>query len=221
MKYSIIVAGGSGSRMKSDIPKQFLSIGGKPIIIITLEKFLSINDNTVILVLPKSSFEYWEQLKENYSTEIQEIKVVEGGNTRFLSVKNGLSNIPSDRGLVAVHDAVRPFVTIETIEKTFETAEQLQSAVVYVDSKDSIRMITTNGNEAVDRSKVKIIQTPQTFDLALLKEAYLMEEKNTFTDDASVFEDFGRTIHLVEGDYTNIKITTPEDIAMAEFLMTF
>jgi 2-C-methyl-D-erythritol 4-phosphate cytidylyltransferase len=221
MKYSIIVAGGSGSRMKSDMPKQFLSIVGKPIIIITLEKFLSVKDNTVILVLPKSSFEYWENLKSGFSKEIQNIQVVEGGKTRFQSVKNGLKAITADYGLVAVHDAVRPFVSVETIEKTFETALQLQSAVVYVDSKDSIRMITTNGNEAVDRTKIKIIQTPQTFDLKLLKEAYLLEEKSTFTDDASVFEDFGKIIHLVEGDYTNIKITTPEDIALAEFLMTF
>jgi 2-C-methyl-D-erythritol 4-phosphate cytidylyltransferase len=221
MKYSIIVAGGSGSRMKSDMPKQFLCIAGKPIIIITLEKFLSVKDNTVILVLPKSSFEYWENLKSGFSKEIQNIQVVEGGKTRFQSVKNGLKAITTDDGLVAVHDAVRPFVSVETIEKTFETSLQLKSAVVYVDSKDSIRMITNKGNEAVDRSKIKIIQTPQTFDLKLLKEAYLLEEKSTFTDDASVFEDFGKTIHLVEGDYTNIKITTPEDIALAEFLMTF
>jgi 2-C-methyl-D-erythritol 4-phosphate cytidylyltransferase len=215
-KYAIIVAGGSGSRMKSEIPKQFLLLGGIPILVRTLQTFLSIENLHVILVLPQDSIAYWQNIKGDYFTEIHKIITVKGGNTRFQSVRNGLNSISDQEGLVAVHDGVRPFISKEIIENSFLVAGQKGSAVVAVDSKDSVRLLENEKNRAVDRNTVKLIQTPQTFDLGLLKKAFLTDEKPFFTDDASVVEYFGHEIFLVEGDYRNIKITTPEDILIGE-----
>lgn len=215
-KYAIIVAGGSGSRMKSEIPKQFLLLGGIPILVRTLKTFLSIEDLQVVLVLPQDSIDYWQKIKGDYFEENHKIITVIGGATRFQSVRNGLSSISAREGLVAVHDGVRPFISKEIIENSFLVAGQKGSAVVAVDSIDSVRLLENEKNRAVDRNTVKLIQTPQTFDLNLLKKAFMTDEKPFFTDDASVVEYFGQEIFLVDGDYRNIKITTPEDILIGE-----
>lgn len=212
-KYAIIVAGGSGSRMKSDIPKQFIEIGGLPILMHTLKRFKEAEpDIELILVLPESQFEYWNQLCDKYPTVTH--KLVSGGNTRFQSGLNGLKTIDNE-GLVAIHDGVRPFVSPEIIRESFKIAAEKGTAVVSVPSKDSVRV---NG-QAIDRSTVRLIQTPQTFQVSLIKKAFETEELSTFTDDASVAEHAGFEIHLTEGNYENIKITTPEDLLWAEVLL--
>lgn len=218
-KYAIIVAGGSGSRMKASVPKQFLPLGNKPILVHTIEKFLQIRDLSIILALPADAIAYWQKNCILYFSDLSRLSVVEGGKTRFQSVKNALFSIEENVGLVAVHDGVRPFVTTEIIEKSFELALQNSSAVVCVDSKDSVRLLDESGNKAIDRKNVKLIQTPQTFDLGMLKLAYEVEDNNIFTDDASVVEHFGKTINLMEGDYKNIKITSPEDMEIAEIFL--
>lgn len=218
-KYAIIVAGGSGSRMKSAVPKQFLPLGNKPILVHTIEKFLKINDLSIIIALPADAIAYWQKIRNTYFSDLSRIKVVEGGNTRFQSVKKALFSIEENVGLVAVHDGVRPFVTTEIIQKSFEMASTNSSAVVCVDSKDSVRLLDESGNRAIDRKNVKLMQTPQTFDLDLLKKAYEVEDNDVFTDDASVVEHFGKTIYLMAGDYKNIKITSPEDMEIAEIFL--
>ncbi len=202
--------------MKSEIPKQFLLLGGIPILVRTLKTFLSIEDLQVVLVLPQDSIDYWQKIKGDYFEENHKIITVIGGATRFQSVRNGLSSISAREGLVAVHDGVRPFISKEIIENSFLVAGQKGSAVVAVDSIDSVRLLENEKNRAVDRNTVKLIQTPQTFDLNLLKKAFMTDEKPFFTDDASVVEYFGQEIFLVDGDYRNIKITTPEDILIGE-----
>jgi 2-C-methyl-D-erythritol 4-phosphate cytidylyltransferase len=212
-KYAIIVAGGSGSRMKSDIPKQFIEIGGLPILTHTLKRFKEAEpDIELILVLPESQFEYWNQLCDKYPT-VPHI-LVSGGHTRFQSGLNGLKTIDNE-GLVAIHDGVRPFVSPAIIQESFKVAAEKGTAVVSVPSKDSVRV---NG-QAIDRSTVRLIQTPQTFQVSLIKKAFETEELSTFTDDASVAEHAGFEIHLTEGNYENIKITTPEDLLWAEVLL--
>lgn len=218
-KYAIIVAGGSGSRMKACVPKQFLLLGNKPILVHTIEKFLQINNLSIVLVLPADAIAYWQKNCTLYFSDLSRLNVVEGGKTRFQSVKNALFSIEANVGLVAVHDGVRPFVTTEIIEKSFNLASQNSSAVVCVDSKDSVRLLDESGNRAIDRKNVKLIQTPQTFDLEILKKAYEVEDNDIFTDDSSVVEHFGKAIHLMEGDYKNIKITSPEDMEIAEIFL--
>ena len=212
-KYAIIVAGGSGSRMKTDIPKQFIEVGGLPILMHTLRRFKEADENIeIILVLPESQFDYWNELCKNYPTVPH--KLVKGGKTRFQSGLNGLQVIDSE-GLVAIHDGVRPFVSTEIINESFRIAAEKGTAVVSVPSKDSVRV---NGL-AIDRSTVRIIQTPQTFQISLIKKAFETEELSTFTDDASVAEHAGFKINLIEGNYENIKITTPEDLLWAEEIL--
>jgi 2-C-methyl-D-erythritol 4-phosphate cytidylyltransferase len=212
-KYAIIVAGGSGSRMKSDIPKQFIEVGGLPILMHTLKRFEEAEPEIeLILVLPESQFEYWSQLCDQYPTVPHQL--VKGGNTRFQSGLNGLKAIENE-GLVAIHDGVRPFVSAEIIQESFKVANEKGTAVVSVPSKDSVRV---NG-QAIDRSTVRLIQTPQTFQIPLIKKAFETEELSTFTDDASVAEHAGFTINLIEGSYENIKITTPEDLQWAEIIL--
>ena len=213
-KYAIIVAGGSGSRMNSDVPKQFIEIGGLPILMHTLKRFKEADAQIeIILVLPESQFEYWFDLCKNYSTVPHQL--VKGGKTRFQSGLSGLQVIDGE-GLVAIHDGVRPFVSIDIINESFKIAAEKGTAVASVASKDSIRV---NG-QSIDRSTVKLIQTPQTFQISLIKKAFETEELNTFTDDASVAEHAGFKINLIEGSYENIKITTPEDLLWAEVLMS-
>ena len=217
--FSIIVAGGSGSRMRSEIPKQFLMLGGKPILVHTIEQFLKIDKNQIILALPKDTIDYWDKIKGRYFNENVRIKVVEGGGTRFQSVKNALFSIEEQEGLVAVHDGVRPFISVDIIQQSFILAKERKAAVVYVDSKDSIRILENQTNRALERKNVKLVQTPQTFDLEMLKKAYQVADNPYFTDDASVVEFAGNAIFLLEGDYKNIKITTPEDLVIGEFFL--
>ena len=216
-KYAIIVAGGSGNRMKSDLPKQFIDIGGLPILMHTLKKFKEADaDIELILVLPETQFEFWQELCEIHSEFMKTIphQLVAGGNSRFQSGKNGLQVIENE-GLVAIHDGVRPFISSEIINESFRIAQEKGTAVASVASKDSVRV---NG-QAIDRATVRLIQTPQTFQISLLKKSFETEELATFTDDASVVEHAGFTINLIEGSYENIKITTPEDLLWAEVLL--
>ncbi len=215
-QYALVVAGGSGLRMGTEIPKQFLLLKGKPVLMHTLQKFS--NCKQIVLVLPEAQLAYWNELCTKYNFSLPHT-IVKGGNERFYSVLNGLNALPND-GLVAIHDGVRPCVSIDVINEAFATAEKLGNAIVAVPSKDSIRMVNDGKSVGVDRSKYYLIQTPQVFNLTLLKEAYSSTTyQTTFTDDASVFEQAGHSINLVKGEYTNIKITTPEDLPLAELFL--
>lgn len=219
-RFSIIVAGGSGSRMNNLTPKQFLLLDNKPILIHTLEKFLAIKNNKILLILPLEYIQFWEDIKMKYGKKIADIQVIAGGKTRFQSVKNGLNAINEEIGLVAIHDAVRPLIEVEKINEAFELSKIKPAVVLAVDAKDSVRIVTEeNVNKAIDRKSVKLIQTPQVFNLRFLKKAYLQQELDWFTDDASVIENDGVMITLLEGHYSNIKITTPEDLILAKILL--
>lgn len=217
--YAIIVAGGNGSRMKTEIPKQFLPLNGKPILIHTIEKFLQIPAIEIIIVLPKNDINYWDEMAKSNET-IQKfknsIKITFGGASRFQSVKNGLNTIKTD-GLVAVHDGVRPLVNFEIIQNSYRVAAEKGTAVTSVWVKDSVRQYNEKGESiALDRTKLKLVQTPQTFQVNLIKKAFEVSEQSFFTDCASVLEFSGENITLIDGSYENIKITTPEDIIIAE-----
>jgi len=216
-KFAIIVAGGSGKRMGKKTPKQFMLVGGKPILIHTLERFLSYSSTLqIILVLPVNEMKAWYALCDKHEF-YPAILTVTGGNSRFQSVKNGLNRISAKEGLVAVHDGVRPFVTPEIIAKSFEIAAEKGGAVTCVSSKDSIRLVTKDcNNEAVDRSTYRLVQTPQTFRLDWMRLAFNTPEQDSFTDCASVLNAAGYPVTLIEGAYENIKITTPEDLLWAE-----
>ena len=217
-KIAIIVAGGKGERMNANIPKQFLEIQGKPILMHTLEVFNRFDAGIrLILVSPKVQIKYWNELcaKHNFGLKHQ---IVAGGQSRFNSVKNGLQAIKSP-AMVAVHDGVRPLVSVETITRCFETAEKFDTAIPVVDLVDSIRQVSENGSKSVDRNAYKLVQTPQVFDADLLLKAYGQEYTPLFTDDASVVEALGTKIYLVEGNRENIKITTEFDLKMAESIM--
>lgn len=199
--------------MKSAVPKQFLTLRGKPILQHTIERFLEVLPaQQIVLVLPSTDFQTWELLcnEHNFHPAIQ---MVTGGNTRFQSVRNGLGVIPNIDGLVAVHDGVRPFVSSEIIQNSYETAARTGSAVTCVSVKDSVRVVGTDGvSQAVDRSLYRLIQTPQTFQLPNFRQAFQVEEQPFFTDCASVMEYAGFSITLIDGAYENIKITTPDDL---------
>jgi 2-C-methyl-D-erythritol 4-phosphate cytidylyltransferase len=217
-QYALIVAGGKGTRIKSKTPKQFLELCGKPILLHTIGAFLKYDPSiTIILVLPANDLKLWTEIVEKYNFTTPLI-LQEGGDTRFQSVKNGLQKIQGD-GLVAIHDGVRPLVSEEIISTSFKLAAMHQSAVASVELKESIRVTEQNSTKALDRSKFRLIQTPQTFDVQAIKKAYAVSENNTMTDDASVAENAGMAITLFEGSYSNIKITTPEDLLIAEILL--
>ncbi len=219
--WAIIVAGGSGSRMQSVIPKQFLTIDDIPILVRTLHAFWDYNPEiNLIVVLPDNEHARWQEIKQAYDVRIPHT-VVSGGKTRFQSVKNGLSAIEGDEGLVAIHDGVRPFVSPELIQKCYEAAQQTGSGVAAVHLKESIReMVSITESISRDRTKYRLIQTPQTFQVSFIKNAFKLEEQDYFTDDASVYEADGGKISLVEGSYENRKITTPEDLIWAEAFLS-
>ncbi|MCW3103226.1 MAG: 2-C-methyl-D-erythritol 4-phosphate cytidylyltransferase [Bacteroidetes bacterium] len=217
-KYIIIVAGGSGTRMNSAVPKQFMELKGKPVLMHTVEKFTNtFPDAKIIIVLPESLNAEWKALctKHNFSIAHE---LAAGGETRYHSVKNGLALVP-DACLVGIHDAARPLVSKDTILRAFETAEKWGNATPVVPVSDSLRSVRGKENTAVDRSHYSIVQTPQCFHSDLLRKAFLKEYKPEFTDDATVLEAFGEKINLVEGNRENIKITTPQDLLLAEALM--
>ena len=216
-KYALIVAGGVGKRMGSSVPKQFIPIAGQPILMHTLTAFYRYDHKMeIILVLPHSHFNQWTELSLKYDFDIPH-RLVGGGSSRFHSVKNGLDTI--EEGVVAIHDGVRPLVSTDIISASFELAAEKGNAVVAVDLKDSLREMSKNSSKAVDRNRFKIIQTPQTFLVAPLKKAYQVTYTDAITDDASVAEMAGQKINLIEGSYNNLKITTREDIAVAEALL--
>lgn len=215
MDVAIIVAGGTGQRMQSATPKQYLSISGKPIVVHTAEAFMQYSKQLrCVLVLPGPPDAYWETIKEH----LPQAMLVEGGSTRFHSVKNGLAGIGRD-DIVAVHDGVRPLVSRSTIQSSFESARKYGSGVAAVPAKDSLRKGSMDNNTAIARATIFQVQTPQTFSGELLLKAFEQPYQENFTDDASVVESSGHRIHLVDGDYGNIKITTQEDLAIAEALL--
>ena len=218
-KYAVIVAGGSGTRMKREMPKQFIPIAGKPILMHTVEAFEQVKLGVeIILVLPKSQIENWKNLCTQYYFEVSH-QITHGGDSRFQSVKNGLRQIKHEVGLVAIHDGVRLLVESQIILNAFETAEQKGNAVAAVPLKDAIRRVVAGENKGLNRKAYQLIQTPQTFRLDQIKAAFRQEDAPAFTDDATVLEATGEKINLIEGSYRNIKITTPEDLVLAEALL--
>jgi len=242
MEYIIIVAGGKGLRMGSDVPKQFLPIGGKPVLMRTMERFKQYSETIqVILVLPKAQQEYWAQLCKEYDFHMDYL-LADGGETRFHSVQHGLALIPDDaEGVVGVHDGVRPFPSIEVIRRCYETAREAKAVIPVIPVVETLRHLKncTIGSvlssrvwrceplcnsETVPRDEYRLVQTPQCFDIQLLKAANRAADGSpvgaaAFTDDASVVEAFGFDITLVEGNRENIKITTSYDLKIAEILI--
>lgn len=214
-EYAVIVAGGKGTRMGSSLPKQFLTIDGLPILMHTINAFYNYSpDIRIIVVLPQEDFQTWMSLCQQFNFN-KPVELQAGGSTRFQSVKLGLSKISGD-GIVAIHDGVRPLVAPGVIARSFQVATEERSAIAAVSLKESIRLVENNGTKALDRSLFRLIQTPQTFDVALIQAAYKQEEDLRLTDDASVAERAGHQVTLIEGAYENIKVTTPEDLVFAE-----
>jgi len=220
MDYIIIVAGGKGLRMGTDIPKQFLPIGGRPVLMRTLERFREYSaDLRIILVLPEAQQEYWHQLCKEYHFDV-EYTLANGGQTRFHSVQNGLAKVPDDaQGVVGVHDGVRPFPSIEVIRNCYETAREKKAVIPVIPVVETVRHLEGYKSKTVPRGDYRLVQTPQTFDIQLLKAANRQPYNDGFTDDASVVESYGYDITLVEGNRENIKITTPYDMKIAEVLI--
>ena len=219
MDYIIIVAGGKGLRMGGDIPKQFLPIGGKPVLMRTIERFRAYSNNLqIILVLPEAQQDYWKQLCKESAFDV-DYMLTNGGETRFHSVQHGLALIPDDaQGVVGVHDGVRPFPSIEVIKNCYETAREKKAVIPVVPVVETLRHIT-DGTKP--RNEYRLVQTPQCFDIQLLKAANRQPYNDGFTDDASVVEAFGFENTLVEGNRENIKITTPYDIVVAEAIINY
>lgn len=230
-EFVIIVAGGKGLRMGGDIPKQFLPIGGKPVLMRTLEQFRAYSEALqIILVLPEAQQDYWQELCKQYEFQV-DYQIANGGQTRFHSVQNGLALVPDDaEGVVGVHDGVRPFPSIEVIRRCYETARQTKAVIPVIPVVETVRQILPSNQSnpnavsnpssiTVPRDQYRLVQTPQTFDIQLLKAANRQPYNDGFTDDASVVESYGHPITLVEGNRENIKITTPYDITVAEAII--
>lgn len=232
MDYIIIVAGGKGLRMGSDIPKQLLPVGGLPVLMHTIKRFREYSQEMqIILVLPEAQQDYWHGLCKEYAFDV-EYMLANGGETRFHSVKNGLDMIPDDaEGVVGVHDGVRPFPALEVIERCYKTAKETEAVIPVIPVVETLRHIVNvncdsvavngvavNSSITVPRNDYRLVQTPQTFTVSLLKKAYQQPYNDNFTDDASVVEAMGKSITLVEGNRENIKITTPFDLTVAEAL---
>ena len=216
-EYVIIVAGGKGLRMGGEIPKQFLPIGGVPVLMRTLMCFREYStDLQIILVLPYEQQDYWLQLCKEYNFQV-EYQLADGGPTRFHSVQNGLALIPDEaEGVVGVHDGVRPFVSVDVIRRCYEAARIAKAVIPVTPVVETLRHVE-KGN--VFRDRYRLVQTPQVFDIPLLKAANRQPYRDTFTDDASVVEAYGHAVAMVEGNRENIKITTPFDLKMAEVLI--
>lgn len=218
LKYAIIVAGGSGTRMGGNLPKQFLLLNNKPVLYYTLKTFLEAYDDLqIILVLPAEYTDMGQEIIDAWFDK-DRIRITTGGDTRFQSVKNGLQLI-NDESIIFVHDGVRCLLTTGLIHACYEKALQTGSAIPAVKSKDSVRLITEEGNDAFDRNNVMLVQTPQTFHSKILILAFNIDYKDKFTDEASVVEAYGLKVSLVEGEETNIKITKPVDLLIAEVIL--
>lgn len=218
MKYALIVAGGKGLRMGTELPKQFLPIGGKPVLMRTLEAFYAYDSEIqIILVLPRSQQEYWKQLCGEYHFSLPH-RVVDGGETRFHSVKNGLAQVKVP-ALVGVHDGVRPFVSREVIARCYDLAVEKKAVIPVIGVVETVRRVEGEGSVTVNRDDYRLVQTPQVFDAELLKAAYEQLYTPHFTDDASVVEALGVSVFLTPGNRENIKITTPFDLNIADALI--
>ncbi len=218
-KYAIVVAGGSGHRMGSELPKQFLELLGKPIMMHTIEAFYTADITTEILVVLNIDWHaHWQVLCTQHQFKVPHT-VISGGITRFNSVKNALKTL-KEAGFVAVHDAVRPLISTIKINECYEMAQVNGNAIMAVEIKDSIRKrVSDTQTQALNRADYLIVQTPQIFSLAELKKAYTVPFRNEFTDDASVMEYSGKNIFIFPGEHSNIKITYPEDLIFAEILL--
>ena len=216
-EYIIIVAGGKGLRMGGDIPKQFLPVGGRPVLMRTIERFRQYSpDLGIILVLPREQQDYWRELCKTYHFTVDYL-LADGGETRFHSVQHGLALIPDEaQGVVGVHDGVRPFVAIDVIRRCFDTAHKAKAVIPVAPVVETLRHIPSQKN--VLRSDYCLVQTPQVFDIQLLKAANRQPYCDAFTDDASVVEAYGHPVTMVEGNRENIKITTPFDLKIAAML---
>ena len=220
-KYALIVAGGSGTRLGAPIAKQYLPVGKLPILMHTLSKFHAYDPKLVIvLVIPGMDFDYWKSLCRQYDFSVPH-QLVAGGQSRFQSVKNGLDAIGHGKGTVAIHDGVRPFVNEMVIDQSFKTAELTGSAIAVVELKDSIRKVDASGTSVFqNRNEFRLVQTPQTFQLEKIKQAFEVEESAAFTDDATVYEHQGWQVSLIPGNLENIKITTKDDLEYADYLVS-
>lgn len=217
-KYVVIVAGGSGKRMGTQLPKQFLLVNGKPVLYYTIEAFIkAFDDIKIILVLPLEHLELGKEIIDGYF-DARKIQIVQGGETRFHSVANGLQLITNE-SIIFVHDGVRCLVTTDLIERCYNTALETGSAIPVIDCKDSIRLVSAENNEPVDRTKLKLVQTPQTFHSKILLPAFGIDYKERFTDEATVVEAYGLKVTLVKGEDTNLKITNPLDLVIAEMIL--
>ncbi|MEO7962059.1 MAG: 2-C-methyl-D-erythritol 4-phosphate cytidylyltransferase [Ginsengibacter sp.] len=217
-KVALIVAGGKGARMNSDLPKQFMTIYNRPMLYYTIKAFIAAyEDLEIILVLPVEHMAMGQEIIDGYFDQSR-FKLCEGGRTRFHSVQNGLSLVQQE-SIIFVHDGVRCFLAKDLIERCYLAAIENGTAVPAVESKDSLRLVTRDGNKIINRQKVRMIQTPQTFHSKILLPAFNIDYKEEFTDEASVVEAYGIKINIVEGDERNIKITTPYDFKIAESLL--
>lgn len=217
-KHLIIVAGGTGSRIKNELPKQFIEINGTPIIVHTLQKFFQYNPSILVYIAVHKDYEAHLKLVLHKFLPDKKIKITVGGETRFHSVKNALSLVPA-KGIVAIHDAARPMVSLESITRCFKTAQTHGNATPCISVNESLREVSGKNNKAVNRIDFKIIQTPQCFKVELIKKAFEQNYNESFTDDASVFEKAGHHIILTEGNVENIKITYPNDLILAQHLL--
>lgn len=216
---AVIVAGGKGLRLGADVPKQFLPLAGRPMLMRTIEKFYEFDHHIqIVVVLHGHYIDYWKELCVEYNFNI-ECELIEGGDTRFQSVKNGLMNVP-DYKIVAIHDAARPLITHELIVQCYHHSNKDQCGIVpVVDEKNSLRLVQDGKHKPFDRGNIKIVQTPQTFPAHLIKKAYQTSFKPSYTDDATVAENDGVLIKLIQGEDSNIKVTTSIDMDVASFLL--
>jgi 2-C-methyl-D-erythritol 4-phosphate cytidylyltransferase len=217
-KYAVIVAGGKGVRMGSAVPKQFLPLNGQPILYHTIKAFVdAYNDMQLVLVLPQDQLSYAQMVLQSFPERI-DITIVAGGETRYHSVQNGLKVVEQD-SIVFVHDGVRPLVTKDLIQRCYSQAADKGSAIPAIPVADSMRVLEDEDSRPIDREQMRIIQTPQTFRAEVILPAFAQEYQAAFTDEATVVEAYGDTVHLVDGERSNIKVTTPEDMIVAAALL--
>ena len=218
-KYIIVVAGGRGTRMGGDVPKQFLPLAGKVVLMHTLDCMIAAEpDATLILALPHDQQAEWRRLCSEYSYAVEH-RVVDGGETRFRTVSNALQYV-TEGALVAIHDGVRPLVSVDVVRDAFKVALAQGAAIPVMPVVESLRCVEGDVSRSVERSAYRAVQTPQVFHSTALKAAYLQPYREEFTDDASVYEAAGNRVTLIDGNRENIKITIPQDIALAEIILS-